>query len=270
MPKITTKMIKEQFTACGNFTKFLMCVCLGLVCLIGLAITIFCGIALTDSSVFGDRLDIKGFTGLMVMGVVLGVLLIVVSVLGIFGYCYMNRCILVIVAIVIILLALLQIVCGVVGLVYKNDYHDLVEDAWKIADEGSRKYFEKKYHCCGGDNAADHPASDFCLNVTSSDSSSSFSSHENIFDFFNNAFEYGSGYGSDSSSEYKDGCVSTLADKAKDLMTSVGVGLIVATLIEIGIIAATIFIIVKIGQARGAYSQLQDQEDSLSVLDSRR
>jgi len=229
----------KKIGCCANVTKFIMGVLFIILCILGVAIVCVCAVGLTKSEWLGD-LAIKDFHGLMVFGLILGLFLAAVSILGAIGYFRLNRVLLVIVIIVIILLALLQIICGAAGLATKDKYEDFIQTAWDSMDEADRKYFEEDLKCCGGANSTDRPAAPECLSNSS--------------------------VVLDSSSAFSDGCVSILAEKAEDLMVSVGVGLLVTTVVEIVIIALSIFVVVRINNAR-KYSNVPD-DNTMDALDS--
>jgi len=239
---ISCGKISARIGACANATKYIMGICFSLIFALGVILAIICCVALADAKLLGD-FDIKNFRGVMILGLILGLFLAIVAILGAIGYFSLNRCLLLIVIIVFFVLALAQIICGALGLVYKDKYETPIQSAWNKADEDDRKYVEEHLHCCGGANSTDRPASPHCLGNESS-------SHSVV--------------GSSSSDSYADGCVSKLAKEAKDMIVSVGAGLIVVTIFELVVVGFTIFLFVKIS---GAHSYYQvHEEDALEVL----
>jgi len=244
MPKnISCSKISSRIGACANVTKYIMGVCFSLIFALGIILAIICCVALADAKLLGD-FDIKNFKAVMVLGVILGFFLAIVAIMGAIGYFSLNRCLLLFVIIVFFVLAIAQIVCGILGLVYKDKYENPLQTAWNKADADDRKYIEEHLHCCGGANSTDRPASPHCLGNESS--SLPFSSS--------------------SSDSYSDGCVSKLAKEAKDMIVSVGAGLIVVTVFELVIVGFTIFLYVKISGAHNYYQV--HEEDALEVLQS--
>jgi len=250
--EVTCRKVSQKVGAWANVTKVIMGICFLLLFILGLAMAIVCGVSLAGVDVLGN-LSIRGFTALMYMGLFLGLFLAILSLLGALGYFTLNRALLIIVTCLLLILAILQITCGSLAFAYDDKYEDFFKEAWSLADDGSRAYIEETYHCCGGMNASDRPASKNCTAFLNSSSSS---------------YTSGAHLDAVSSSSQEGGpCIPKLVDDAKDKIVPVGVGVIVVTVLELAVVIVTIILVVKIGRVH-SYYQVHDEEDDLDVLKS--
>jgi len=242
--KITCQKVSKKVGAWANVTKIIMGICFLLLFVLGMAMAIICGVSITDSKFLID-LPIKGVTTIMYMGLFLGLFLAIVALLGALGYFTLNRALLIIVTCLLILLAILQVTCGCLAVAYRDEYDHLFAEAWEIAPNDTRQYFEETYHCCGGVNETDLPASPECVSN----------------------YTYDEVLATNTSSSWGGPCVPKLVDLANDQIVNVGAGIIVVTILEIAVIVVTIVLVVKIGKAR-SYYEVHDDEDDLEVLRS--
>jgi len=240
--KVNCKKISAKIGAWANVTKIIMGVCFVLLFILGVALTAVCASVLVKSDIL-KNFEITGFTALMYFGLILGLFLAIVSLLGVFGFFTLNRPLLIIVTCLILLLAILQIVCFSVAFGYRGKYDDFFSNTWEMADDNSRGYIEMHFGCCGGVNNTDKPGS-YCNSTSSSGA-------------------YQPPVFSDSS----DGgpCVPKLVEFANDQVVSIGVGVLVVTLLEVAVVVVTIVLLVKIGRVQ-SYYKVQEEDNALDAL----
>jgi len=264
------KRLTDKIGAYASITKIIMSILFLILFALGAALFIVCVVAKADSNDLGE-LDISSITGLLVMGIILGLFLAIVSLLGLFGYVTLHKGILIFVTCAIVLLAALQITCGGLALGYKDDYDDIFADAWDGADNHTRAVIENKFKCCGGKNFTDAPALPKCVHYTSESSESYGSSvSSSVVSSAPPASQSSVPPTSYELAEaMKDGCVSELVEFANDNFNYVGAGVIVITVLEIAVIVLCIVILIKIGQVT-KYNQVGDDDDNvLEVLHSK-
>jgi len=279
MAKPDCRKLSRKLGKWGNVTKIIMGICFLIVFILGVALFGTGIAALTGSSLLSD-FPIASFTALMYTAVFLGLFLAIVSILGAIGYFALHKTLLIIVVCLIAVLAVVQAICGGVSLSYKNKDDDLTQlfhEGWDLADNSTREYFEKQYTCCGGLNKTDHPEAPECVGTASSGSvppppppppasSSAASSVASSASSASSANALTVNVLTASQPEWKDGCIPSLVEVAKENVVKVGAGLIAVTVLEVAVIIVTIILLVKIGRA-SSYYEVHD-DDAMDVLQS--
>jgi len=235
---VSCTKVSKKLSTWANVTKYIMGFCFIILFLLGMVLFIISTVAVSGSNLLGD-FDITGFTALLYMGIFLGLFLAVASILGAIGFFSLRRCLLIIFVCFIAALAIVQAVVGLVAVSYSEEKRmDLITDGWNIADNSTRAYLEDHFDCCGGANFSDGPASDKCIALSNSTSNSTSHSY--------------------SGSEKP--CVVVLEEYVEDYMLTVGIGIIVVTLLEVAVIVVTVILVIQIDRAKKKYSKVDDDE----------
>jgi len=229
------KEVARKVGAWANVTKVIMGICFSFLFLLGFLLFVASAVSLADANTFLNRIAITKFKEVIVFALCLGLFVAIVSIVGALGYFTLNKALLIIFAGAFIILAILQVACGAAAFAYRKDYPELIDEAWNMTDEHSRAYLEETFHCCGGINHEAMPASEYCVNGTTS------------------SVELSSG-------SWSDGCVTPLADYADDCVVNVAIGDIVITILELAVVVVTIVVVVKIHGVNRRYQGLDDSD----------
>jgi len=239
MPKkISCTKISRKLSTWANVTKYIMGFCFILLFLLGMVLFIISVVAVSGSNLLTD-FPVQSATSIMYMGIFLGLFLAISSIVGAIGFFWLHRCLLIIFVCCIAALAVVQVVVGVVAVSY-DDEEQLVLDSWNLADNSTRAYLEDSFECCGGENVTDNPSSENCTAMFGGSSS-----------IFLSAL---------SSSGGVQACGKVIAEFLDDYMITVGVGIIVVTLLEVAVIVVTVILVVQIDRAKKKYSKVDDDE----------